>query len=304
MSEDSTTETNVALLPEDGDVTPIPFLVDKAVSAEDELEQLERQLFLKAAAYHGFDFYDFDRGWLQKKIVEAVEGEKVNSVTGLTEKILHDPGTCQRFVANLSRRRENLFSEPGFYQSFRTHVIPWLKTYASFRIWHVGCGTGEEVYSMAILLQEEGLYERALLYGTEMSDLVLADAQAGMFPTATLEDATANYLAAGGSKKISDYIFAQGSDGVILPELRKHIFFTQHNLVTDSSLNEFHVVICRGTLQRFTLPLQRHVHGLFFDSLVRLGILVIGGENLIERSPDRENFSTLDESNGIYRKKR
>lgn len=263
------------------------------------------QLLLKAiSAHHGFDFRDYDQDWLREKVFEAVAQQQASSITGLTERILHEPGSMARLLASLASKREAIFDRPEFFKSFREHVVPLLKTYPSFRIWHVACGSGEEVYSMAILLQEEGLYDRALLYGTELSEAALAHAQAGMYRLDALDEAGGNYLAAGGTGELSRYYTIEGSEGVFRPELKKNIFLTQHNLVTDGSLNEFQVIICRQALSRFAPTLRRHAHTLFYESLVRLGVLAIGPDELIERAPDCANFAALDPAAGIYRKKR
>ena len=195
-----------------------------------------------------------------------------------------------------------MFRDPGFYKEFRTRVVPLLRTYPFIRIWHAGCSTGEEVYSMAILLQEEGLYERVRLYATDINDVVLQRAQQGIFPLDQMQQYTENYIRSGGTRSFSEYYTAKYDGALFAPALSRNIVFSQHNLVTDRSFSEFHVIFCRNVLIYFDKSLQNRVHSLFYESLVRFGILALGSKESIKFSQHEACYEQLSPSQKLYRK--
>jgi chemotaxis protein methyltransferase CheR len=216
--------------------------------------------------------------------------------------VLHDRACLERFLAAFSINVTAMFRDPPFYLAFRKRVAPVLHTYPFIRLWHAGCATGEEAYSMAILLQEEGLYDRCKIYATDINPAVLEKAKAGVFPLAAMKDYTTNYVQAGGTHSFSEY-YSVAYDGVMLQAgLRKNILFSQHNLVTDGPFNEFQVVLCRNTLIYFNKQLEERVCRLLNQSLVMLGFLGLGAKESLVGSPDEPCFEEVDARNKLYRK--
>src|SRR5688572_9766476 len=196
--------------------------------AEDGLlEDLEIDLLLEGVFRHyGFDFRGYARSSLRRRIRSALEAEGLTTVSGLLDRTLHDRGCLERLLLTLSVNVSAMFRDPGFFRAFRQHAVPLLRTYPFIRIWQAGCSTGEEVYSLAILLQEEGLYERCRIYATDMNDVVLQKARDGIYPLDVMQKYTANYQAAGGTASFSDY-YTAAYDHVILREgLRANVVFS------------------------------------------------------------------------------
>jgi chemotaxis protein methyltransferase CheR len=197
-----------------------------------------------------------------------------------------------------------MFRDPNFYKAFRERVVPLLRTYPYIRLWHAGCATGEEVYSMAILLQEEGLYDRSRIYATDINEVVLARAKEGIFPLDRMQEYTENYIAAGGKRAFSDYYTAKYGGALFNASLTKNVVFSLHNLVTDRSFAEFNVILCRNVLIYFDKSLQAHVHGLFYDSLANFGILVLGSKESLRFSPYEDRYEQINGPEKIFRKVR
>jgi len=208
----------------------------------------------------------------------------------------------ERFVLTLSINVTSLFRDPSFYAAFRQKVIPLLRTYPFIRIWHAGCATGEEVYSLAILLEEEGLLRRARIYATDMNEAVVKKARAGIFPLKSMKEYTANYQKAGGTRSFSEYYTAQYDSAILRPELTKNIVFSAHNLATDGSFNEFNVILCRNVLIYFNQALQERVLALFRDSLVHLGILALGRKESLRATTHEDFFEPLDAGERLFRR--
>jgi chemotaxis protein methyltransferase CheR len=209
----------------------------------------------------------------------------------------------ERLLLDLSINVTSMFRDPGFFLAFRQHVVPALRTYPFLRIWNAGCSTGEETYSLAILLREVGLYDRTRIYATDINESVLASAAEGIFPLSKMQEYTENYLAAGGSRSFSDYYLAAYDRAQIDRTLRENVVFAAHNLVSDRSFNEFHVIVCRNVMIYFDRTLQQHVHQLFLDSLVPFGVLALGRKETLVHSAHGERFDVVDELERIYRKR-
>jgi chemotaxis protein methyltransferase CheR len=203
----------------------------------------------------------------------------------------------ERFLLVLSINVTALFRDAGFYRAFREQVVPRLRTYPFIRIWHAGCSSGEEVYSLAIVLQEEGLYDRVRLYATDMNEVILARARDGIYPMERMKTYDQNYLRAGGKRTLSDYYTTQYGRAMFNSGLKKNIVWSQHNLVTDGSFNEFHVILCRNVLIYFDQVLQTRVHQLLYESLINFGMLGLGQMESIRFSP----FEACYEKNGTAR---
>jgi chemotaxis protein methyltransferase CheR len=268
-----------------------------------DLERLEIELLLEGVFRHyGFDFRSYAYASIRRRLWKRVEGEGLRTVSELAERILHDQDAMERLLLDLSVNVTAMFRDPSFYQEFRDRVIPLLRTYPFIRIWHAGCSTGEEVFSMAILLEEEGLYDRARLYATDINDVVLQRARQGIFPLDRMQEYTENYIRAGGKQSFSEYYTAKYDGAIFKPELTRNIVFSQHNLVTDRSFSEFHVIFCRNVLIYFDKPLQNRVHSLFYDSLVMFGILALGSKESLKFSQYEPCYEKLSPTEKLYRK--
>ena len=266
-------------------------------------EALEIQLLLEGVfRYYGFDFRNYALASLKRRIWNTIRSEQLTSVSGLQEKVLHDPACMERFLLTLSINVTAMFRDPSFFLGFRSKVVPLLRTYPFIRIWHAGCSTGEEVYSMAILLQEEGLYHRCRIYATDMNEVVLKKAKAGIFPLKLMQEYTQNYLKAGGKQSFSEYYTAAYDNAIFRSSLKENIVFSQHNLATDGSFNEFNVTLCRNVLIYFNQLLQERVHKLLYESLDMFGVLGLGYHESLKLTPEEKHYEELEGREKLYRR--
>jgi chemotaxis protein methyltransferase CheR len=272
--------------------------------SDEDLEKLEIGLLLQGIySLCGYDFRNYAYNSIKRRVWKRVYAEKLSTITGLLDKILHDPKCLRRLINDFSINVTEMFRDPLFFLAFRKKVVPVLRTYPSIRIWHAGCSTGEEVYSMAILLHEEGLYEKTKIYATDINTNVLKIAKTGLFPLEKMKKYTNNYIRAGGKRAFSDYYQVTNNGGVQFhPFLKKNVVFTQHNLVTDRSFNEFHVIICRNVLIYFNKSLQKQVHELFYESLRMFGILGLGDKETIIYSDKANCYEEIGLNQKLYRK--
>lgn len=284
---------------------PSSTLAEAPVSYDKQLERIEIELLLEGIfRQYGFDFRAYAYSSIRRRIWKRITAEQLENISALQERVLHDPRMMERLLLDLSVNVTAMFRDPGFYAAFREQVIPLLRTYPFIRIWHAGCSTGEEVYSMAILLQEEGLYDRARLYATDINEVVLQQAKAGIFPLDRMQEYTENYIRAGGKRSFSEYYTAKYDGALFSPSLKQNIVFSQHNLVTDRSFSEFNVVLCRNVLIYFDRKLQQRVHGLFYESLVTFGILCLGSKESLKFSEYEACYEQIVGMEKIYRKVR
>ncbi len=268
-----------------------------------ELERLEIELLLEAIHRHyGFDFRSYAYSSLRRRIWKRILAERLDSVSALQARVLHDPATMERLLLNLSVNVTSMFRDPTFYRTFRQKVVPLLRTYPFIRIWHAGCSTGEEVYSMAILLTEEGLYDRVRIYATDINDVVLQQARTGIFPLDKMQEYTQNYLKAGGRRSFSEYYTALYDGALFNAALTRNVVFSQHNLVTDGSFSEFNVIVCRNVMIYFDRKLQNRVHGLFYASLGRFGALALGNKETLRFTEFEDRYEVVDAREKIYRR--
>ena len=265
------------------------------------VEDIEIGLLLEGVyRQYGYDFRDYSMSSLRRRVRHVVREEGLSTVSGLQEKVLHDSGCLQRFLLALSVNVTSMFRDPAFYKLLRERVVPLLRTYPKVRIWHAGCSTGEEAYSFAIMLEEEGIYDRCQIYATDMNESVLKTAAAGEMPLRGMRENTANYLRSGGRRAFASFYTAVDDRAILHPSLRRNINFAQHNLVTDRSFNEFNVVFCRNVLIYFNRQLQDRVHRLFYQSLVRFGFLALGSKETVQFTAHQSAYEDLGER--IYRK--
>jgi chemotaxis protein methyltransferase CheR len=286
-------------------LTPDDSLDGPPLSYNSELERIEIELLLEGVFRHyGFDFRSYAYASVRRRLWKRTEAEGLSSISGLQALVLHDSAAMERLLLDLSVSVTAMFRDPGFYQVFRDDVVPLLRTYPFIRIWHAGCSSGEEVYSTAILLEEEGLLERTRIYATDINDAVLQQARAGIFPLNRMQEYTENYIRAGGKRSFSEYYTAKYDGALFSPSLTRNTVFSQHNLVTDRSFSEFTVIFCRNVLIYFDRDLQNRVHTLFYDSLVMLGILALGSKESLRFSQYEACYEKLHPREKLYRKVR
>ncbi len=281
-----------------------PENVERRMSRPDgDLESLEIDLLLEAIYQrYGFDFRSYARGSIRRRLWRRARAEDCSSLTGLMEQILHDPQVMERLLLDLSVNVTSMFRDPSFYVAFRERVVPILRTYPFIRIWNAGCSTGEETYSLAIILEECGLYERSRIYATDINEAVLNKASSGLVALHRMQTYTDNYIRSGGTQAFSDYYLAEGNTAIIRRSLKENIVFAQHNLVSDRSFNEFNMIVCRNVMIYFSRELQAQVHGLFHDSLVNFGMLAIGHKESLRFTGYEDAYEELIGKERIFRK--
>jgi chemotaxis protein methyltransferase CheR len=270
-----------------------------------ELEEIEIALLLEGIhRRYGFDFREYAPASLRRRVRRRMEGEKVETISALQELILHDPAVMERLLLDLSINVTAMFRDPGFYLAFREKVVPLLRTYPFARLWVAGCSTGEEVYSLAIVLAEEGLADRVRIYATDINEVVIERARLGVFPLEKMKEYTQNYIRAGGTRSFSEYYVARYDGAQFSRRLVDGVVFAQHNLAGDAAFNEFHAITCRNVMIYFAQPLQQQVHRLFYDSLAMFGVLALGQKETIRVSPYERRYEELDAEERLFRKVR
>jgi len=285
---------------------PVLSAVASPAPARDaELEALEMELLLEAVyRRYSLDFREYAAGSLRRRLWRRVGEEGLETLSGLQERVLHDPSAMDRLLLDLSVNVTSMFRDPTFFRAFREKVVPILRTYPFVRIWNAGCSTGEETYSVAIVLHEEGILDRARVYGTDVNATVLARARAGSYPLERVADYAVDYRDAGGTGALLDYFTVDGSTATFRPQLARNIVFAQHNLVSDASFNEFHVIMCRNVMIYFGRLLQDHVHSLFHASLATFGVLALGRKESIHFTRHEDAYEDVDAREKLYRKVR
>jgi chemotaxis protein methyltransferase CheR len=270
-----------------------------------EIEALELQLLLDGVyRRYGFDFREYAPASLKRRVWRRVQAEQAGSITGLLERVLHDADVMERLLLDLSINVTSMFRDPTFYAAFREQVVPVLRTYPFTRIWIAGCSTGEEVYSLSILLHEQGVYDRTRIYATDINEAVLERAREGVFPLAKMKEYTENYIRAGGTRSFSEYYLAKYEGALFDRTLTDNVVWAPHNLVQDRSFNTFNVILCRNVMIYFDRTLQSRVHQLFYDSLERFGILALGHKESIRFTGLEASYEELNTEEKLFRKVR
>lgn len=269
----------------------------------EQAQDIELELLLEAIhRRYGFDFRDYAADPLRRRLSRRAHAEHVESLSELQGLLLRDPACMERLLADLSVNVTAMFRDPSFYAAFRRKVVPLLRAYPFTRIWCAGCSTGEEVYSLAILLEEEGLYDQTRIYATDISEYALEGAAAGVVPLARMQEYTDNYIRSGGTREFSEYYVAAYDAARFNQDLVGNVVFAQHNLATDRSFAEFHVILCRNVLIYFDTALQNRVTELFCDSLETFGVLGLGRRETIAFSAVADRFAPLAPDERIFRK--
>lgn len=249
---------------------------------------------------YGYDFTDYAEASLRRRIHAFMTRRNIDVLDTLGQQIIKDEKFFEAFIQELSVTVTEMFRDPLFYKSLRERVMKRLATYPFIKVWIAGCATGEEVYSMAILLLEEGLLNRSVIYATDINQNSIQQAREGVYPLKHMKEYTANYQKAGGMKSFSEYYKAKYDSVLFDKSLRQNIVFSPHNLAVDRSFNEFQLIICRNVLIYFNQQLQNKVISLFYESLCTFGILGLGNKESLLFSDKRKCFEELDRKERIY----
>jgi chemotaxis protein methyltransferase CheR len=277
----------------------------RADATEGSLKEIEIQLLLEGIRLtYGYDFREYALSSLRRSIVAAMQAEGIPTISAYQDRILHDATSMQRFLGMVGVSVTSMFREVELVHVLRDEVIPVLRTYPSVRIWMVGCATGEEVYSLAILLEEEGILRHATIYATDLTEETLAVARMGAYPLDRMRSYEEAYRRAGGRLALSDYYTVSGRSARFSRSLQSNVTWARHNLVSDASFNDFHLIVCANVLIYFRPTLQERVHRLFYESLVRSGYLALGkGESLVF-SPGSSRYEQVRNGVSLFRKVR
>jgi len=268
-----------------------------------QTETIEADLLLEALyRKYGYDFRHYARSSLLRRLHNSREKAGAANLAELIPKVLHDEAFVNRMLLDMSVTVTEMFRDPEFFQELRSKVIPLLKTYPFVKIWHAGCATGEEVYSMAIMLKEEGFYNRVQIYATDINQESLQKAEAGIYSLDHMRTYAGNYIKSGGKAAFSDYYYAKYQMAKMNEDLKKNIVFSAHNLVTDHAFGDMHLILCRNVLIYFDRHLQDQVLRLFDGSLVHRGFLCLGSKESIEFSDTRESYEPISVKWRIFRK--
>jgi chemotaxis protein methyltransferase CheR len=265
-----------------------------------ELELIEVQLLIEAVRKRaGIDLEGFSGSILRRRIWAALREEKARTISGLLEKLLHDSDALRRFLDGLTRVEP---SRPEFFRLFREEITPRLRTYPFVRIWQAGCESLRDLYFTAIILHEEGLYEKSTLYVTDVNEANLERAKEGVFALAGSRELSKAYDESGGRGRVSEYFSGGRYTGFFKPTLRRNMVFAQHNLTTDSSFNEFNMIICRHSLEAYSDAARHHAHEVLYESLGMFGTLALGPRDTLRNTPRERRYEALDDPQKLFRK--
>ena len=266
--------------------------------ADIEIRLLLQAIFLR----YGHDFRDYAPASLKRRVLQAQQRMGAPSISALQERVLHDNDQFAQLLQYLTVPVSEMFRDPAYFLALRRHVVPVLRTYPSLKIWVAGCSTGEEPYSLAILLHEEGLLERTILYATDINHASLEKARQGIFSLEHMQTFTRNYQRAGGTSSFSDYYTAAYGGALFDRRLRDSITFADHSLATDAVFSETQLVSCRNVLIYFNRALQDRALGLFHDSLARRGYLGLGSKETLDFSAYAGHFEPVSRPQRLYRR--
>lgn len=266
---------------------------------EIELKMLMEAIYMK----YSYDFRDYTGASQKRRVLHALREMGCSSISALQARVIHEPAAFGALLQYLTIPVTSMFRDPGFFAGLREHVAPVLRTYPSLKIWIAGCSTGEEVYSMAILLKEEGLLERSMIYATDINPSSLEKARQGVFPLEAMREYTQNYQAAGGTRAFSDYYTAAYDAALFDQSLRENVTFADHSLATDAVFAETHLISCRNVMIYFKKSLQERALGLFHESLCHRGFLGLGSKESIDFSAYVTRFEPVLKRERLFRKR-
>ena len=280
-------------------MVPLFFSVVLMTNEESDLELLLEAIHRE----HGYDFRDYARTSLKRRLALAKERFACSSLSALQHKVLHDASFLPQLLSFLTVQVSELFRDPSYFAALREKAIPHLKTYPSLKVWVAGCSSGEELYSLAILFHEEGLGEQTIFYATDINTEALVKAERGVFDLDRAAQFAENYRRAGGKSSLSDHYTASCGAARFAENLRKHVVFADHSLVSDAVFAEVHLISCRNVLIYFNRRLQDRALGLFKDALIRRGFLGLGAKETLHFSSHATKFEEFVPEQQIYRKK-
>jgi len=267
------------------------------------VEKTEIDLLLNAIFQHyGYDFRNYAKASIRRRVQHFLAKTHYSKISEMIPRLLYDEDFAQSMMQEFSVMVTEMFRDPSFYRAVRQDVIPYLKTYPFIKVWHAGCATGEEVYSLAILLQEEDIYERATIFATDFNDAALQTAREGIYSLKDIQHYTKNYQLAGGVRSFADYYHAQYESAIMEPALKKNLTFANHNLVTDGVFSEVHLIFCRNVLIYFDKELQNRVLTLFAESLSYGGFLCLGTKETLQFSRVQDQFKIVNSQEKVYQK--
>ncbi|BEV02867.1 MULTISPECIES: CheR family methyltransferase [Chryseobacterium] len=266
-------------------------MLEPSIVKDEEVEYLIKDVY----DMYGYDFSEYSRASFKRRVNRICLIDRFTSFAELRYTILNDPEYLKRFIEEITVNVTEMFRDPQFFKALREKILPQLGTYPLIRIWVAGCSTGEEAYSMAILLKEANLYHKSLIYGTDLNPSVLETARAGVFPLQQMKLYSENYILSGGKKDFSDYYTANYDSVKFDKSLQEKLILSTHNLVSDSSFNSFQLIICRNVLIYFDRGLQERVFRLFDNSLENLGFLALGAKETLRFSKLDKNYNQVDD---------
>jgi chemotaxis protein methyltransferase CheR len=264
-----------------------------------ELKMLMEAIYLK----YSYDFRDYTGASQKRRVLHALQAMDCASVSLLQARVMHEPAAFSQLLQYLTIPVSSMFRDPEYYAALRAQAVPVLKTYPSLKIWIAGCSTGEEVVSMAILLREEGLLERSMIYATDINPQSLEKARKGVFPLDSMKEYTLNYQAAGGKRSFSEYYTAAYNAALFDPSLCENVTYADHSLATDSVFAETHLISCRNVMIYFKKKLQERAFGLFHESLCHRGFLGLGSKESIDFSAWGPRFEPVAKRERLFRKR-
>ena len=259
-----------------------------------------RELLESIRFVYGYDFTDYAEASVMRRIDHFMTVGKITALEKLGKMILQDEKLFEEFVQEISVTVTEMFRDPFFYKSLRENVMKRLATYPFIKVWIAGCATGEEIYSIAILLQEENLLNRSVIYATDINQKSLQIAKDGVYPVENMKAYTANYQKSGGTNSFSEYYKAKYNSVMFDKSLKQNVVFAAHNLAVDKSFNEFQLIVCRNVLIYFNQQLQNKVINLFYESLCPFGILCLGSKESLLFSDKKNAFSDVDKKEKIF----
>ncbi len=269
-----------------------------------EAENIEVALLVEAIhRKYGYDFREYSRAHIKRRLRHRLVRSGLGSMAEMMHRLLVDQDFCETLLLDLSINVTEMFRDPWFYEAVRTDVVPLLRTYPFSKVWHAGCSSGEEVYSMAILLKEEGLWSRIQIYATDLNEVVLKQAKEGIYPIENIKSWTRNYQQSGGRESFADYYTADYDSVILDYDLREKIVFADHNLVTDGVFGEMNLILCRNVLIYFSRSLQNKAIDLFKRSLVPGGFLCLGSKESLKFNENSDDFEVISDKARIYRRK-
>lgn len=271
--------------------------------SDEQLESLEMRLLLEAVAdRYGYDFRDYNEQFIRSRVRGLLAVEQLPTLTALMDKILRDSRVMDRLITAVASDPVPFFDNPAAYAALRRHVIPHLREAFFVRAWQVGCATGERAYSLAILFKEEGLEDHSRIYVTDLNGAALRKARQGIYPVDSVRNRFSQYREAGGSGSLEDHYTVSFDSALIDPSLRRNLVFAQHNLVTDGSFNEFHLIVCIGILARFNARLQARVLALLHDSLSQGGYLLLSPGETPQTAGRARDYTPINAAQGLFQK--